>query len=152
MFNCHNYVTSLLASELKAWLLYYSLPILVKVLPEKYVVHFALLVEGIHILLSDDISPTDLDVAETILDKFYEDFEPLYGKLHLHVKLTHTKILTLTEPESSLTPTKILLQEQNMSQLDMNRTCNFVQSSMREIEETKLISGLCPAKSGLMRH
>ncbi|KAJ7382408.1 hypothetical protein OS493_035249 [Desmophyllum pertusum] len=60
-------------SELKAWLLYYSLPILVKVLPEKYVVHFALLVEGIHILLSDDISPTDLDVAETILDKFYED-------------------------------------------------------------------------------
>ena len=53
-----------------------------KVLPEKYVVHFALLVEGIHILLGEDISPGDLDVAEALLGKFYEGFAPLYGKVH----------------------------------------------------------------------
>lgn len=60
-------------------MLFYSLPILVKVLPEKYVVHFALLVEGTHILLGDDITTTDLDVAGTLLETFYKDFASLYG-------------------------------------------------------------------------
>ena len=73
-------INFLFASELKAWLLFYSLPILVKVLPEKYVVHFALLVEGTHILLGDDITTTDLDVAGTLLETFYKDFASLYGK------------------------------------------------------------------------
>lgn len=50
-----------------------------KVLPEKYVVHFALLVEGTHILLGDDITTTDLDVAGTLLETFYKDFASLYG-------------------------------------------------------------------------
>lgn len=76
------FLSSLLASELKAWLLYYGLPILLKVLPEKYVLHFALLVEGAHILLGDDISPTDLGVAEMLLEKFYKEFASLYGKLN----------------------------------------------------------------------
>ena len=51
-----------------------------KVLREKYVVHFALLVEGTHILLGDDITTTDLDVAGTLLETFYKDFASLYGK------------------------------------------------------------------------
>ena len=38
-----------LASEFKAWLLYYGIPVLVNNLPEKYLTHFALLVaEGTH--------------------------------------------------------------------------------------------------------
>ena len=39
------------ASELQAWFLYYSVPCLIDILPQKYLEHFARLVEGIYILL-----------------------------------------------------------------------------------------------------
>ncbi len=72
---------SLAASELKAWLLYYSLPTLNGVLPKKYLQHFALFVEAVFILLGDSISKDDLAVAETFLDTFYKKFAELYGIL-----------------------------------------------------------------------
>ena len=45
------------ASELQAWLLYYSVPCLIDILPQKYLEHFASLVEGVYILLGDNITP-----------------------------------------------------------------------------------------------
>lgn len=38
------------ASELQAWLLYYSVPCLIDILPERYLQHFACLVEGVYIV------------------------------------------------------------------------------------------------------
>lgn len=67
------------ASELKVWLLYYSQPTLIGVLPKKNLQHFALFVEAMYILLGDNISREDLKVAENLLDGFYKNFEQFYG-------------------------------------------------------------------------
>lgn len=66
------------ATELQAWLLYYALPCLCGILPEIYLHHFALLSEGIYMLLSDHITNENLRRAEGILSKFFQDFCNLY--------------------------------------------------------------------------
>ena len=68
-----------LASELQSWLLYYSLLVLKDVLPERYFNHYSLLVLSIFILLSNNISQTELQVAESCLHHFYEDYSSLFG-------------------------------------------------------------------------
>ncbi|XP_048239798.1 uncharacterized protein LOC125373034 [Haliotis rufescens] len=76
------------ATELQAWLLFYSIPCLNGLLDTVYLEHFAHLFEGIHILLGvgapillgDGISEVDLDRAETLLDHFYSKFGELYGE------------------------------------------------------------------------
>jgi len=50
------------------------------ILPEPYLTHFALLVEAAHILLGDNISLEELDMAEKMLDQFYKGFSLLYGE------------------------------------------------------------------------
>ena len=70
-----------IANELRAWLLYYSLPCLEDILPKVYLDHFALLVEAIHNLLKESISQDQIKWANSCLDLFYKYFERLYGKL-----------------------------------------------------------------------
>ena len=55
------------SSEFKAWLLYYSLPIILTYLPSDYVNHFSLLISAMHIHLSCNISCHDLTTAEEFL-------------------------------------------------------------------------------------
>ena len=43
-------------SEFRAWLLFYSLPIVAPYLPAEYAQHYSLLVYAMHILLGSDIS------------------------------------------------------------------------------------------------
>ena len=69
------------ASEFKVGLLYYGIPCLLGILPEPYLTHFALLVKAAHILLGDNISLEELDMAEKMLDQFYKGFSVLYGKV-----------------------------------------------------------------------
>ena len=66
------------ASELKAWLLFYSVPILKDILPPKYINHWILLVCAMHILLSTSISQEDLVFANENLIQFYELAPILY--------------------------------------------------------------------------
>ena len=66
------------ATELQTWLLFYGVPCLYGHLPEKYLSHFALLSESIHLLLKDHISQKDLEDAEEMLKQFYKDFANLY--------------------------------------------------------------------------
>lgn len=68
------------ATELQAWLLYYTLPCLSGYLPAKCLEHFAHFSEGIHLLLRDCITEPDLVRAEALLDAFYQDFCELYGE------------------------------------------------------------------------
>lgn len=68
------------ASELQAWLLYYGLPCLIGYLPDKYLLHFGHLAEGIFILLGDAITPFQLNRAKDLLHTFYRDFQSLYGE------------------------------------------------------------------------
>ena len=67
------------ASELQAWLLYYSVPCLIDILPERYLQHFACLVEGVYILLEDNIKPDLLALARDLLSNFDKNHQALYG-------------------------------------------------------------------------
>ena len=84
------------ASELQMWLLFYSLPCLIDFAPKEYLNHFALLIEGLYILLGDNISPDQLLHAKKCLNVFYMNFTQLYGKnnctLNLHNVCRHLPI------------------------------------------------------------
>lgn len=64
------------ASEFRAWLLYYSLPVLSDLLPADYIYHLSLLVSAMHLLLNDTISPADIDRAHSLLDLLFLSFIP----------------------------------------------------------------------------
>lgn len=66
------------ASEFRAWLLFYSLPIISNFLPPDYVKHLSLLVTPMHILLSTSITSSQLEMANLMLVRFYELLPDLY--------------------------------------------------------------------------
>ena len=66
------------ASEFRALLLYYSLPVLSDLLPPDYIYHLSLLVSAMHLLLNDTILPADIDLAHSLLDLFYSLTNQLY--------------------------------------------------------------------------
>ena len=68
------------APELRAWLLFYSLPILKAYLPRTYLEHYSCLEESIYLLLGDAISSADLERAESLLTVFIKHFGTCYGK------------------------------------------------------------------------
>ena len=67
------------ASELQSWLLFYSLPLVLHVLPPLYFHHFALLVCAMHILLSKEITDMECGAAEEMLQDFCMFLPELYG-------------------------------------------------------------------------
>ncbi|MGH0116610.1 UNVERIFIED_CONTAM: hypothetical protein FKN15_057450 [Acipenser sinensis] len=71
------------AHEWQTWLLYYSLPLLKDMLPTAYYSHWALLVEGISVLLSSNLSREDITHANEALAYFVACVEDLYGKEHM---------------------------------------------------------------------
>ena len=83
------------ASEYRAFLFYYSLPVMMGLLPTEYFEHFSLLCHGIYILNSTTISTSDLNKANKLLHRFYYLFASLYSEryltlnLHQLVHLTH---------------------------------------------------------------
>ncbi len=64
------------ASELRSWLLFYSLPLLLDILPSLYLHHFALLVCAVHILLQDSFTKQQIDAADEMIMELLPD---LYG-------------------------------------------------------------------------
>ena len=79
-------------SELRSWLLFYSIPILSDALPQVYLSHYALLVSSVHILLSDAITSSDLDNVHFFLERFYEQYVQLYGMFRLELCYVFFKI------------------------------------------------------------
>ena len=61
-------------SEMRSWILFYSLPVLFGVLPEPYFSHFALLVAGLRIVLGDAITASGRTSAEHYFSQFYTEF------------------------------------------------------------------------------
>jgi len=90
------------ASELRNWMLYYSLPLLLDHLPPLYFHHYALLVGALHLLLGDRIPVSYIDIAEQMLNDFCLLVEELYGEsacTHMVHLLTHlTKYVHLWGP------------------------------------------------------
>ena len=70
------------ATELKQWLLYYSLPLLQSKLPPLYWHHYSLLVCTMHILLKDEISSNELQAVEIMVKDFLNLFPILYGQIN----------------------------------------------------------------------
>ncbi|VDI25225.1 Hypothetical predicted protein [Mytilus galloprovincialis] len=66
------------ASEFRSWLLYFSLPALQNILPDIYLTHYSLLVEGTFILLGEGISEADLRRADLLLRTFVRNLNLLY--------------------------------------------------------------------------
>ena len=67
------------ASELRTFLLFYSIPCLYGILPEQYFQHYILLVEAIYLLLQDSISPNDIIKASALLKHFCIRIKELYA-------------------------------------------------------------------------
>ena len=68
-------------SEYRSWLLYYGIPCLQGILPTMYLRNFALLAEGMHLLLAAKISVEMVRRAEVVLNDFYYEAQDIYGKL-----------------------------------------------------------------------
>lgn len=69
------------ASEMREWLLHFSVPVLENLLaPEPYL-HFILLVSGISTLVRDDLKKIDVDYAESCLIDFCKIYPKIYGNL-----------------------------------------------------------------------
>ena len=68
------------AREWENWILFYSLPILLLILPPDLLAHWALFVESINILQKDNIQTWEVDRADRLLHEFVADTEKLYSK------------------------------------------------------------------------
>ncbi|KYN11772.1 hypothetical protein ALC57_16070 [Trachymyrmex cornetzi] len=66
------------ASELRSFLLYYSLPVFKNIMQSKYYRHWFLLVYSFHLLLNNKATLTDIDKAECAIKKFVQHTEILY--------------------------------------------------------------------------
>ncbi|CAG5073522.1 Protein of unknown function [Cotesia congregata] len=75
------------ASEMKYWLLYYSLIILYPIMPTAYYQHHKLLVQGITYLSQHKISKSMIEAASQCLNQYVERFQDLYGLRHMTCNL-----------------------------------------------------------------
>lgn len=85
ILSCKSVFVFYAGSQLRAWLLYFSLPVLKGILSSTYYSHLAYLVAAMHLLLGESISEIDLQNAQAFLLKFYVDMERLYGKYGYYI-------------------------------------------------------------------
>ncbi|CAD6230233.1 GSCOCG00006713001-RA-CDS [Cotesia congregata] len=71
------------ATEWRSWLLFYSLPCLNQILPQKYLDHLALLVEAVTILLEEKITSEMLEIADELLIRYVCYYQEYFGKEHM---------------------------------------------------------------------
>ena len=82
------------ASEHRAWLLYFSVPILHDLMSSSYLYHWCSFVEAIYLLCQDTIVPNDLMRAEKLLHYFVIMFGPLYGERYMTINVLYLLHLT----------------------------------------------------------
>lgn len=89
-----------IAHELRAWLLHYSPAVLHGLLPEVYYDHHVLFIEGICLLLKDNISQTDIEQSMKLLKHYCFLFSSLYDTIILlcHVIFMNEMVTWLTKP------------------------------------------------------
>lgn len=68
------------ASELYNWVLFYSIPTIKNVLPDKYLQHWLLLVISLFNLLQQDVSPQDIEQSKQLLHAFVKQIKAIYGE------------------------------------------------------------------------
>ncbi len=71
------------ANEFRAWLFYYSIPIVMEILPNPYLYHYAAFVQAISVLCKDSISRRDIEKSNELLVYVVQMFGPLYGDQYI---------------------------------------------------------------------
>lgn len=75
--------------ELENWLFFFSLAVLTGILPNRYLNHWCLYVQGTYLLLKSEIHTEVIDIAEELLEEFSSKTEDLYGRhmmrFNLHI-------------------------------------------------------------------
>lgn len=66
------------ARELENFLLYFFFPVMRGILPDKYLKHFVLYVQGMYLLMKDEILPEDFPAASFLLKKFVKEIHDIY--------------------------------------------------------------------------
>lgn len=72
----HSYI---LASEWKNFLFFYIPAVLPGILPDKYLAHVFLLIKSLRMMLSNEVSEENLNLCNTLVEKFCILFEDYYG-------------------------------------------------------------------------
>ncbi len=161
--NLSKYLKHWKANEFKYWLLYYSLPLLVKYLPPLYFHHYALLVCSIHILLQTKLKETQIKAAEQMLLDYYTLLPELYGDksctLNAH-SLTHLCLYvrlwgplwshSLLGFESynghitSMIHSKYRVAEQLAFSIDVNQTIGCLEERLVQAESDTTLKYIMP--------
>lgn len=151
------------ASEFRNWLLYYSLPLLMNVLPPLYLHHFSLLVCAMHILLQSQLSDVQVQAAEEMLITFYTLIPELYGDNHCtlnaHLLVHLTKYVRLWGPlwthsafgfESmnghitGMIHSKHKIADQLVFSIDVSNTLRSLADKLLQTETEQTLSFLTP--------
>lgn len=90
------------ATEYRSWLLYYSLPVMMNILPENYIAHHMLLVETVATLLQGSISQMMLRKTERLIKHYCFKFPFYYSERYMTANLHH--LLHLPEVVSNFGP------------------------------------------------
>lgn len=158
------------ASELRNWLLYYSLPLLEKVLAPLYFHHYSLFVCAIHILLQSKVSEVQVKAAEIMPSDFYSLLSELYGinsctlNSHSLIHLTYyvrqwgplwTQSLFGFESFNghlvSMIHSRHKIAEQLSFSIDVCHTIGFFADKLNEIESDQTLAFLNPMSSLTLR-
>lgn len=75
------------ANECRAWLFFYSVPILFHFMDKLYFDHYCTLVEGVYLLCSESISLEALQKSKGLLQHFCYMFDVLYGSSYMSANL-----------------------------------------------------------------
>ena len=89
----HHFLFLNTATECRTFLLY-CVPLLHGSLPDKFLAHALLLSKGIRILLGDQISHSEVDMAEHLLCLFWKLTEEYYGK---HTNYSYMTLIGMHE-------------------------------------------------------
>ncbi|KAK3916627.1 Halomucin [Frankliniella fusca] len=79
-------------SEWRNWLLFYGVPCMIDIVPNRYLRHFGLLSKAIFLLTRDVITEETLQIADRTLNEYVNLFQEVYGpqnmRFNVHI-LTH---------------------------------------------------------------
>ena len=87
------------AYEYRAWLFFYSLPVMYNILPDIYYQHY---VEAVYILNSKSVFPHALKKSCKLLQHFYYKFPAVYSERYLSCNMHH--LLHLSDTVKELGP------------------------------------------------
>ena len=90
------------ANECRAWLLFYSVPVLYGLMDDSLYQHYLLLVEAIYLLSQESISPSVLSRSKELLTYFVCLYQEFYGERHMSANIH--QLLHLSDVVKELGP------------------------------------------------